>query len=271
MLSPVKLIAEPWDVGPGGYQVGNFPARFREWNGKFRDARAPALEGRRELAASSATASRFAGFVPGRRSSPQASVNFITAHDGFTLHDLVTYGDKHNEANGEGNRDGADDNQSWNHGVEGETDDPGIIALRERQKRNLLATLLSVAGRADAAGWRRDGAHPGRQQQRLLPGQRALVDRLEARRRAALAHVHPASASRCAASTRCCSAGASFVVSRSGLGSKDLEWLRPDGDEMTPRTGMSRMFLLACVLGGDAIPMLDERGQRVLGETSCCS
>ena len=187
MLSRVKLIAEPWDVGLGGYQVGNFPAPWREWNGKYRDALRRYWKGDENLAGGGRLpAHGLGGPVPGRRgASPQASINFVTAHDGFTLHDLVTYSHKHNEANGEHNRDGADDNQSWNCGVEGETDDPEIVALRERQKRNLLATLLPVAGRADAARRRRDGPHPARQQQRLLPGQRAVLGRLEPGRPAA--------------------------------------------------------------------------------------
>ena len=120
----------------------------------------------------------------GRR--PRASINFVTAHDGFTLADLVSYNHKHNEANLEDNRDGTDDNSSWNCGVEGPTDDPAILALRERQKRNFFATLLALAGRADAARRRRVRAHPARQQQRLLPGQRDLVDRLERPQRSAI-------------------------------------------------------------------------------------
>ena len=126
MLSQVKLIAEPWDVGLGGYQVGNFPAPWREWNGKFRDTIRRYWKGDDNLAGE--VGHRLAGsadLYQGERRRPQASINFITAHDGFTLHDLVTYGSKHNDANGEWNKDGADDNQAWNHGVEGETDDAG--------------------------------------------------------------------------------------------------------------------------------------------------
>jgi isoamylase len=146
VLSQVKLIAEPWDVGPGGYQVGNFPILWSEWNGIYRDTMRDFWRGRSSLAE---FASRFGGSsdlyeTDGRR--PFASVNFITAHDGFTLRDLVSYNDKHNEANGEGNRDGTDDNRSWNCGVEGETDDPVIVSLRARQQRNFLATLLLSQG-----------------------------------------------------------------------------------------------------------------------------
>ena len=178
----------------GGYQVGSFPAPWREWNGKYRDAIRRYWKGDDHLAGE--IGYRLAGsadLYQGERRRPQASINFVTAHDGFTLHDLVSYSSKHNEANGEWNKDGADDNQAWNHGVEGETDDPAIIDLRERQKRNLLATPMFVPGRAHAGGGRRDGPHPGGQQQRLLPGQRDLLARLEPRRApAAAAGVHPA-------------------------------------------------------------------------------
>jgi isoamylase len=147
VLTEVKLIAEPWDLGPEGYQLGNFPPGWAEWNGQYRDTVRSFWKGDEGVVA--ALASRVAGSSDifgyrGRR--PWASVNFITAHDGFTLTDLVTYNDKHNEANGEGNGDGSDDNLSWNCGVEGPSDDPAIVALRERQKRNLLATLLLSLG-----------------------------------------------------------------------------------------------------------------------------
>jgi isoamylase len=146
VLSQVKLIAEPWDVGPGGYQVGNFPVLWSEWNGEYRDDVRDFWRGELDLAA---FAQRFAGSADlyeddGRR--PRASINFITAHDGFTLRDLVSYDDKHNEANMEDNQDGADDNRSWNCGVEGETDDAEVLALRARQQRNLLATLVLSQG-----------------------------------------------------------------------------------------------------------------------------
>ncbi|MCO5969262.1 glycogen debranching protein GlgX [Actinoallomurus soli] len=147
IVSRVKLIAEPWDVGEGGYQVGNFPALWTEWNGKYRDTMRDywrGVEGRLPEFGSRFTGSSDLYADDGRH--PIASVNFVTCHDGFTLHDLVSYNGKHNEANGEDNRDGADDNRSWNHGVEGETDDPEIIALRERQKRNMLTTLLLSQG-----------------------------------------------------------------------------------------------------------------------------
>jgi glycogen operon protein len=147
VLSSVKLIAEPWDCGPGGYQVGGFPPGWAEWNDTFRDtvrAYWKGDEGQVPDLARRLTASGDKFNRRGRR--PWASVNFITAHDGFTLHDLVSYNDKHNEANGEENRDGHADNRAWNCGAEGPTDDADIAALREQQKRNLLATLLLAQG-----------------------------------------------------------------------------------------------------------------------------
>ena len=156
ILSQVKLIAEPWDIGPGGYQVGDFPILWSEWNGIYRDTMRDFWRGQAPLRD---FASRFGGSADlyetdGRR--PFTSVNFITAHDGFTLRDLVSYNDKHNEANGEGNRDGTDDNRSWNCGVEGETDDP----VGERAPRAPAAQAprdaAAVTGRPDAARRRRD-------------------------------------------------------------------------------------------------------------------
>jgi len=147
ILSEVKLIAEPWDVGEGGYQVGNFPPLWSEWNGRYRDTVRDYWRGADRTLGE--LAFRFTGSPDlyegtGRRAF--ASVNFVTAHDGFTLHDLVSYERKHNEANGEENRDGTDDNRSWNCGAEGPSDDPAILACRARQKRNFLATLLLSQG-----------------------------------------------------------------------------------------------------------------------------
>jgi glycogen operon protein len=146
VISQVKLIAEPWDVGPGGYQVGNFPVLWAEWNGPYRDTMRDFWRGSGNLGG---FASRFTGSsdlyqADGRE--PFASINFVTAHDGFTLRDLVSYNQKHNDANGEGGRDGTDDNRSWNHGIEGETDDTKISLVRARQQRNFVATLLLSQG-----------------------------------------------------------------------------------------------------------------------------
>ena len=146
VLSQVKLIAEPWDVGPGGYQVGNFPVLWAEWNGIYRDTLRDFWRGQANVAD---FAFRFTGssdLYQGDGRTPAASINFITAHDGFTLRDLVSYNEKHNEANGEEKKDGTDDNRSWNCGVEGPTDDPVVNALRARQQRNFLTTLLLSQG-----------------------------------------------------------------------------------------------------------------------------
>jgi glycogen operon protein len=146
VLGTVKLIVEPWDCGPGGYQVGAFPPGWAEWNDKFRDT---VREFWKAGAPASALAPRLCASADifnhhGRK--PWASVNFVTAHDGFTLKDLVTYNEKHNEANGEDNKDGSSDNHSWNCGAEGPTDDPAVNALRQQQMKNLLATLLLSQG-----------------------------------------------------------------------------------------------------------------------------
>lgn len=147
VISQVKLIAEPWDIGEGGYQVGNFPPGWAEWNGKYRDCIRDYWRGEESMLGE--FASRFTGspdLYQDDDRSPTASINFITAHDGFTLHDLVSYNEKHNEANGENNEDGEDHNRSSNYGAEGETDDQLIIDLRNRQKRNMLATLFLSQG-----------------------------------------------------------------------------------------------------------------------------
>ncbi len=147
VLSGVKLIAEPWDIGPGGYQVGQFPPGWAEWNDKFRDTVRAFWKGDAGTLADLAKRISGSGDLFNKRGRrPWASVNFVTAHDGFNLNDLVAYNDKHNEANGEDNRDGHSNNHSWNCGAEGPTDDPEITALRERQKRNLLATMLLSHG-----------------------------------------------------------------------------------------------------------------------------
>ncbi len=162
VISQVKLIAEPWDVGPGGYQVGNFPPQWSEWNGKFRDVVRDFWRGEPNLGE---FAARIAGSADlyeqsGRR--PFASINFVTAHDGFTLRDLVSYNEKHNEANGEDGRDGESHNRSWNHGVEGPTNDPEVLAARARTQRNFLVTLLLSQGvpmllHGDETGRTQDG------------------------------------------------------------------------------------------------------------------
>ena len=179
VISRVKLIAEPWDLGSGGYQVGGFPSSWSEWNGRYRDCVRDFW--RSQPSTLPEFASRFMGSsdlyqVNGRR--PVASVNFITAHDGFTMNDLVSYNEKHNEANGEGNRDGESNNRSWNCGVEGPTTIKDVNELRQQQMRNMFATLLTQPRHSDDLRRRRSGAHPAGQQQRLLPGQCDLLDEL---------------------------------------------------------------------------------------------
>ncbi|MBV9861263.1 MAG: glycogen debranching protein GlgX [Alphaproteobacteria bacterium] len=147
ILSSVKLIAEPWDIGPGGYQVGGFPPGWAEWNDRYRDTVRSFWKGDEGKAADLATRVTGSADLFNRRGrKPWASVNFLTAHDGFNLEDLVSYNDKHNDANGEDNRDGHSNNYSWNHGAEGAIDDPEIVSLRARQKRNMLATLFLSQG-----------------------------------------------------------------------------------------------------------------------------
>jgi glycogen operon protein len=147
VVSRVKLIAEPWDVGAGGYQVGNFPPLWSEWNGKYRDCVRDYWRGQGQVLGEFGY--RLTGssdLYESHARRPHASINFVTCHDGFTLRDLVSYNDKHNEANGEDNRDGESHNRSWNCGAEGDTDDQGVLALRRRQQRNMLATMLLSQG-----------------------------------------------------------------------------------------------------------------------------
>jgi isoamylase len=270
ILSTIKLIAEPWDVGEGGYQVGNFPDLWTEWNGRYRDAVRRYWKGDAALAAEIGT--RLTGSsdlyeTSGRR--PHASINFVTAHDGFTLHDLVSYNHKHNEANGEENRDGSDNNDSWNCGVEGETDDPAIISLRERQKRNMLTMLMVSQGvpmicGGDEMGRTQRGNNNGYCQDSPLSWhdwelddrRRALLDFTQ--RLVALRHEQPVLRRR-----KFFSGG--YVR---GSGFKDIVWFRPDGQEMTPDDWAHPLAReLGMMLGGDAIPTLDEQGEPIVGDT----
>ena len=165
----MKLIAEPWDVGPGGYQVGNFPVLWAEWNGIYRDSVRDFWRGQGSVGD---FAGRFTGssdlYQPEGR-PPHSSINFVTAHDGFTLRDLVSYNEKHNEANYEGNDGGTDDNRSWNSGAEGPTDDPAVERAARTAAAQHARDAAALPGGADAARRRRDVAHPGRQQQHLVP------------------------------------------------------------------------------------------------------
>ena len=238
VLSQVKLIAEPWDVGPGGYQVGNFPVLWSEWNGIYRDVIRDFWRGQSSVGE---LASRFTGSSDlyesdGRQ--PFASINFITAHDGFTLRDLVSYNDKHNEANLEDNRDGTDDNRSWNCGVEGRDGRP-------RGHRAARAPAAQLPGHAAALsqgvpmllGGDEIGRTPGRQQQRLVPGQRDLLVRLGAAARAGRAATSSRARLHRAAARHPSSAARSSWPAREqeGSGLPDVWWFRPDGRRMTQK------------------------------------
>jgi isoamylase len=270
VLSQVKLIAEPWDVGPGGYQVGNFPVLWTEWNGKYRDCVRRFWKG--DGGTASELATRLSGSSDlyqddGRK--PYASINFITCHDGFTLNDLVSYNQKHNEANGENNQDGANDNNSWNCGVEGPTDDPAVKALRERQKRNLMATLFCSEGvpmlcSGDELSHSQKGNNNAYCQDNELtwlhwdlnPEQQAFLDFV--RTMAWIWHEQPVFQHR------------KFFQGRAirGTDIKDISWFDPSGKEMSDEgwnAGFTRC--LGVRLAGDLIGDVDERGEPIRGDT----
>jgi len=264
VINRVKLIAEPWDLGRGGYQVGGFPAGWAEWNDKYRDALRSYWRG--DGGRIGEFARRFTGSSDlygrdGRR--PYASINHVTAHDGFTLHDLVSYEKKRNEANGEGNRDGNDHNLSWNCGVEGPSDEPAVTALRERQKRNLLATLfLSQGVPMLLAGDEMGRTQGGNNNAYCQDNETSWVDWTpDARRRSllefarqviGLRRAHPVFRRR------------DFFSGRPlhGNGSKDILWLKPDGAEMT-REEWERETArsLGVYLAGAGLIDVDRRGQ----------
>ena len=270
VVSQVKLIAEPWDLGEGGYQVGNFPAGWAEWNDRYRDAVRAYWKGDGGLIGELAfrlTGSSDLYASSGRQ--PYASVNYVTAHDGFTLHDLVSYNEKHNEANGEDNRDGHNNNLSWNCGAEGPTDDPAINTLRAKQKRNLLATLLLSQGvpmllAGDAHGRTQRGNNNAYCQDneiswvdwdldfedlRLL----AFVQRVIALRKA-----HPVFRRR------------SFFQGRSikGTAIKDILWLNPNGNELTDEEWQhSFARCLGLFLSGEGLDERDRQGRPVVDDS----
>jgi isoamylase len=270
VISQVKLIAEPWDLGPGGYQVGNFPSLWAEWNAAYRDTVRRFWKG--DSGQVGGLGYRLTGSSDlyghsGRL--PYASINFVTAHDGFTLHDLVSYNEKHNDANGEDNRDGHNENLSWNWGVEGETDNSEVTGLRERQKRNFLATLFLSQGvpmllSGDEIGRTQKGNNNAYCQDNEI----SWVDwKLDKPRRELLEFTrcvirllnqHPVLRRR------------HFFQGRRIRGSevKDLVWFRPDGKEMADEdwnNSESRCFGLR--LAGDAIEELDDRGNRIVDDT----
>jgi isoamylase len=268
VLSQVKLIAEPWDVGPGGYQVGNFPVLWSEWNGIYRDVMRDFWRGQASVGefASRLTGSSDLYEDDGRH--PFASINFITAHDGFTLRDLVSYNDKHNEANLEGNRDGTDDNRSWNCGVEGETEDAEINALRDRQQRNFLATLILSQGTpmllgGDEFGRTQHGSNNAWCQDNeiswfdwsLLEENAPLHEFVQAL--IVLRRAHPVFRRR------------QFLqgVDEDGSGLPDVWWFRTDGHRMTKSDWESGERTVGMFLNGEEIASPDEKGERVLDES----
>jgi isoamylase len=268
VLSQVKLIAEPWDVGPGGYQVGNFPVRWAEWNGRYRDTVRDYWRG--QSPGVSDLAYRLTGSsdlyqLDGRR--PSASINFVTAHDGFTVRDLVSYNDKHNEANGEDNRDGSDDNRSWNCGAEGPTADADINALRARQQRNLLATVFISQGcpmllSGDEIGRTQQGNNNAYCQDNEISwldwagADERLCD--FTRRLITLRREHPVLHRQ------------RFFEGQLGRGHRrqDIAWFRRDGLEMTDRHWTSgERQSLGMLLNGDLIPDRGSRGERITDDT----
>jgi glycogen operon protein len=270
VLSRVKLIAEPWDVGPGGYQVGNFPIGWAEWNGKYRDAVRHFWRG--DAGTVPELASRLSGssdIYQWSDRQPYASVNFVTAHDGFTLRDLVSYERKHNEANGEGNRDGHDDNVSRNWGAEGESGDPEIAMQRQRVMRAFVATLAFSQGvpmisHGDEIGRTQGGNNNAYAQDNattwldwsLDPWQRELL--AFTRQAFALRAAHPVLRRR--------TFFRGHAVGTNGV--KDLTWLRADGAEMTLAdwsTAATRT--LGMLIPGDAADEIDDRGHPVKGDT----
>jgi glycogen operon protein len=266
VISQVKLIAEPWDLGEGGYQVGNFPPLWSEWNGRYRDTVRDVWRGQPAIVGE--LASRLTGSSDLYQSDsrrPAASVNFVTAHDGFTLTDLVSYEQKHNEANGEGNRDGESYNRSWNCGVEGPTDDPTVLALRARQRRNLLATLLLSQGvpmllSGDEVGRSQGGNNNAYCQDNEISWfdwahtddeVLAFATRLVALRKA-----HPVFRRR------------RWFQGRPLRGTADILWLRPDGTEMTEADWTEHHeTCVGMFLNGAAIAAPGPRGERVVDDS----
>ena len=268
VVSQVKLIAEPWDVGEGGYQVGNFPPLWSEWNGRYRDEVRDFWRGADHTVAEFGY--RFTGssdLYEGTGRTPSASVNFITAHDGFSLNDLVSYDDKHNHANGEENRDGTDDNRSWNCGAEGDTDDPDVLGLRRRQRRNLLATLLLSQGvpmllGGDELGRTQHGnnnAYPQDNEISWYDWESVDAGLLEfTRRLTALRKAHPVFRRR------------KWFQGRPIMGehADDIEWFTPEGSTMTEDDWqVSYARSIGVFLNGEAITAVGTQGQRVVDDS----
>ena len=269
VLSQVKLIAEPWDVGPGGYQVGNFPVLWSEWNGVYRDSVRDFWRG---AASTGQFASRLAGSSDLYESDgrdPFASINFITAHDGFTLRDLVSYETKRNQANLEDNQDGTDDNRSWNCGVEGPTDDPEVLELRWRQQRNFLTTLLVSQGTpmllgGDERGRSQDGNNNAWCQDSELSWYRwHQTDESAALHRFTQRLIR-------LRAEHCTFRRASFLRGQQLTDKRplpDVWWFRPDGRRMTSRDWEHGDPVLGMFLNGDAIPTPGDRGERITDDS----
>ena len=270
VLSQVKLIAEPWDVGPGGYQVGNFPVLWAEWNGKYRDSVRRFWKGDGGLVSEFAT--RLAGssdLYQGNGRAPYASVNFVTCHDGFTLQDLVSYDGKHNEANGEDNRDGTDDNNSWNCGVEGPSEEPEVVDCRERRKRAIVATLfLSQGVPMLLAGDELSHTQRGNNNAYCQDNELTWLDwELDQRQTEFLEFVKQVSR---LWQTQPVLQRRKWFQNRSirGTGIQDILWFTPGGQEMSD-TDWNTDFVkcLGVRLAGDLIGHVDERGEPVTGDT----
>jgi isoamylase len=269
VLSRVKLIAEPWDVGPGGYQVGNFPVGWAEWNGEYRDGIRKLWAGQEVQAGKLAHRLTGSGDLyqqTGRR--PYASVNFVTCHDGFTLRDLVSYNGKHNEANQEDNRDGSNDNHSWNCGAEGPTDDPGVRKLRQKQMRNLFATLMLSQGvPMMLAGDEVQHTQQGNNNTYCHDDDLTWIDWTPSPEKDAfLAFVRKVTAlwKREPVLKR-----RTFFQGRAirGAGVADISWFAPDGRELANGDWEKPAACLGCRLAGDLIQETDEHGEPIRGDT----
>jgi glycogen operon protein len=269
VLSQVKLIAEPWDVGPGGYQVGNFPILWSEWNGMYRDTMRDFWRGHTAVAE---FARRFTGSSDLYQSDgrhPSASINFVTCHDGFTLRDLVSYDRKHNEANLEGNRDGSDDNRSWNCGAEGETDDPEVNELRDRQTRNFLTTLLLSQGTPMLlAGDELRRTQTGNNNAYCQDNELSWLDwDLDERARGILDFTRRLLRLR---SEHPVFRRSEFLTGeeRQGSGAPDVWWFRPDGRRMTQADwARGDAFALGAFLNGAEIPSRTADGEPIGDES----
>jgi glycogen operon protein len=269
VLSQVKLIAEPWDVGPGGYQVGNFPVLWTEWNGMYRDTMRDFWRGHTGVGA---FAQRFTGSSDLYESDgrhPFASINFVTCHDGFTLRDLVSYDAKHNEANGEGGRDGTDDNRSWNCGVEGETDDPAVKELRDRQSRNILATLLLSQGTPMLlAGDELRNTQSGNNNAYCQDNELSWLDwQLDERSRELVAFTQRLLRLR---AEHAVFRRHGFLTGeeRNGSGAPDVWWFRPDGRAMTQADwAQGDALALGVFLNGAELPSRTREGEPVVDES----